>query len=468
MSSKHKSDSSSSESSVNADVNPRVIRLFWVFLVLSSAAYLVHTVGPLRLNVDSLTYLSVAASAIDGEGFVDRGEPSQFPPGYPVLIVAFYRLGLAVPHAIGIANIIFMAVAAVVSFRIGQSYFGLSDESACGIGAMIPLSWITVKHATLPMAEMGFMAMTISALYALYRLSSESGTKKRWLWFGISTALVAGSIVFRTIGLTLVIPMSYILMRYLWQRAVRRRSRGQTLGVALGVCAVAAALAIWVISPSQYWADFTRLYATYGAPELLMKNLPWKLLEWGELLANVPRSQLPVNLEIMFLVLGLLGVVLVGGGLYVRRRAFGPVDLYFLIYAGVLAVWPGIDARFWLPVLPLILLYGYIAIRQVMKSRAGLLLIPYLAFYAILGTAALGYSLQISLSGSAFPERYGSGSFKEAYEFAYYGEGSEESAQGRALRLLRRFEHRLHPAAGAPATPSDPDEAPAGARQLSH
>jgi hypothetical protein len=52
---------------------------------------------PLRLTTDAVTLLSMAESAAHGGGFLDDGEKSVFPPGYPAMLAFLLRLGLAHP-----------------------------------------------------------------------------------------------------------------------------------------------------------------------------------------------------------------------------------------------------------------------------------------------------------------------------------------------------------------------------------
>ena len=78
-------------------------------LVALSAVYLLQVVSPLRLNTDAKCFLTLAASFLDGQGFVIDGRPSHFPVGYPLMLVALARSGLACSASIIGLNLIMLA-----------------------------------------------------------------------------------------------------------------------------------------------------------------------------------------------------------------------------------------------------------------------------------------------------------------------------------------------------------------------
>ena len=90
-----------------------------------------------------------------------------------------------------------------------------------------------------------------------------------------------------------------------------------------------------------------------------------------------------------------------------RRDRLAAVDVYTAGYLAILLVWPYQDARFWIPVIPI--LFGYVALgwehswagRPLRWARAA-----YLGAYGLLGVVALAYSSWISLARDRFPDRF--------------------------------------------------------------
>ena len=64
-------------------------------IVILAAVYILQIATPLRLSTDTVVLLSSAESAARGGGLLYQGHPTQYPPGYPTLIAALMRLGIA-------------------------------------------------------------------------------------------------------------------------------------------------------------------------------------------------------------------------------------------------------------------------------------------------------------------------------------------------------------------------------------
>jgi hypothetical protein len=121
-------------------------------------------------------------------------------------------------------------------------------------------------------------------------------------------------------------------------------------------------------------------------------------------------------------------------------------------YALLVLVWPASDARFWLPLVPLALGYAFVALRPLLRLRAGALALGgYAAVFVALGIAALGYDTRISYSGARFPDRFGADipgrTLQPTYRVAF-GEarpGDAALVNRGALAVLRHWETRARP-----------------------
>src|SRR5690242_17716637 len=75
-------------------------RSLQILLVVLTTSFLLQVFSPLRLNNDAIVLLSMGESAAHGGGFSDGGLKAVFPPGYPALLAALLRVGLAHPWVI--------------------------------------------------------------------------------------------------------------------------------------------------------------------------------------------------------------------------------------------------------------------------------------------------------------------------------------------------------------------------------
>jgi hypothetical protein len=429
------------------------LRIAWaIAAAIIAAAYSAHIFGPLRLNGDSMEYLSLAASAIDGDGFLDRGEPSHFPSGYPALIALLYNIGANIPMAAVGVNLAYLAAGVVLTVSLARDVFGFSSRLSICLSSMVPLSWVIIKHAVLPMPETMYLGTSLAALYAVYRFERSSGTR-RWAWLCVSILIVIGAIMLRTLGVALIPVLVLAIARVLWHHYTEKSSANEKALILGGASVLVGAPTMYMLLQSIYFQHFVQRVFGYGDTlGVLSRNLRWKLLELGQITLNVPTSLVPDGALGFVILFGLISVVAVVVGLVRRGRRFGAVELYVVTYSAILIVWPGLDPRFWLPILPLLLLIGAYGLQSLARAQlARVAFYTYLAAYCLLGMVALAYSLHISTDRTNFPYRYGDGSFTQTYNFVYHGEGSESDSQARALRILRRFEPAIHPAARSPS-----------------
>jgi hypothetical protein len=127
-------------------------------------------------------------------------------------------------------------------------------------------------------------------------------------------------------------------------------------------------------------------------------------------------------------------------GLATKRGKISPTEVFMVCYAGILFGWPFNDARFWLPVIPLLIAYTVLAAKRLRIPR-GVATI-YCFVFATLGFAAIVYTTRITFAGSAFPDRYGDGNLRPTYCAAFQScrdGGDPNKVDPKVIRLLREY-----------------------------
>src|SRR5262245_45619549 len=94
------------------------LRALLVLLTILAIGFLLQTFTPLRINTDAVTLMSMAESAAHGRGFLDDGERSVFPPGYPAILAVLLKLGLAHSWIIVSLNMVFLSLGLFAAFRL--------------------------------------------------------------------------------------------------------------------------------------------------------------------------------------------------------------------------------------------------------------------------------------------------------------------------------------------------------------
>jgi hypothetical protein len=144
--------------------------------------------------------------------------------------------------------------------------------------------------------------------------------------------------------------------------------------------------------------------------------------------------------------IGFFALLLCVAGIWETRRKLDAQVWYVLGFASILLAWPWSDARFWLPVLPLLIGYVLIGARRIVPpSLLRPAILAYSVCFCVLGIVALGYSTRLTFAGSRFPELYGDGSLRATYRLVILGEQPKntDDISQEALYLLHRYDRSL-------------------------
>lgn len=417
-------------------------------LLLVSLAYLLQIASPLRLIVDGVDYLLQASSAADGGGFRVHGLRSVRPSGYPVIIFLLIKAGIGKSWAIVALNCLLLGVGCWVSYYILRRSFGFESTTAEVIVLLTLLSFVMVKHVTHPLSDICFFGMSMSCLLLLLQAEADK-QRARFLWLALALPLMAFCIELRTIGIALIPAFIWAAAGGIsWANELpqwMRRHKVPALVLFLALLAIVG------------WGSRMLLHSGYAQQNAvtlrgrgLLGNVFWNLTaharEWGEFSVNAPLSKLPPVLQVPVEIAGLVALMLWAVGLWEKRSRFTALDCYVLVFACILLAWPWSDARFWLPLLPVLIGYVLIGAERLVPSRLlRSAIMVYCSLFCLLGLIALGYSTRLTFAGRNFPDLYGDGTLRATYRLVFLGVSPKrsEDVNQDAVYLLRRYEWRL-------------------------
>jgi len=389
---------------------------------------------PLRLNTDAIVYLSLGHSVLLGGDWSFAGSLTRFPAGYPLALGVAEWLGVLTPVTLGIANLACLACglwcARTLLVRKGAPVATVDLALLLSMG-----SWVLVKHAPLPLSDLPYMAVSLLALLLLERWAAGG-----WMARAAAVAMIAAAVSVRYVGLALFPALLWELGRPLSSPA-RRGWLAASLVLGIGAILLGQ-------SRVAYLQDALGIYAVGGLSEVAFGIARDRLTEWGELLTNLPMARLELARHSLFPLAGALAVGLVGRSRTVAGARISATEVYLLAYACILLAWPYYDPRLWLPVLPFV--YTWL-LNGMGSGRAGeLRRRVYAVVFLVLGLGALAFSLRLSLAGDRFPEHYGDGSLRRAYQVAW-GQAARPDdmgpVEGAAVELLLRLEPRARDSA---------------------
>ncbi|UCF19546.1 MAG: glycosyltransferase family 39 protein [Gemmatimonadota bacterium] len=309
---------------------------------------------------DNAGYMILAEALESGRGYRDvylPGEPlhAQYPPVYPAL--------LAVTGALGGGLTLFKVLSAVFTtsslvFLFGLARRRLGWEVGLAVLAPFAVNPVLVYYSHWVLSEAPFVLLTLVALWAAERMTNSS----RWLAVAVSGAVLA--YLTRAAGLPL---LAALVLSIAWRRRWRQ--------LALAGAPIVIAVAGWWLWGRLAARESARVYSNnfllvdpyspslgyVGPAELfarVVNNIRLYCVQvMPESLAGVAPGG---GISLVALLVALLVLALAVVGWLSQIRKMRALELYTILYAALIFLWPQVwtDRRFLLPLLPVLFLHS--------------------------------------------------------------------------------------------------------------
>ena len=346
---------------------------------------------------DDGVYLAIGKALAEGEGLRYAGVPGEvpaakFPPLYPVVLallwLVFGSLGSVTLAAVWLNLVLLTAAGTLLAVALRRSA-GLEPKTAVGVAALAFVAAHVWRVGLVTLSEPLFMALMFGAL-ACWGTASRAGDRRGAV---LLSTLLTAAVLTRSAGMALVLAFGLAL----W--------RARTLRAALAVAAppLAASLA-W-----GAWAAARTESIPSGLRDVLGAYGPWLARQTAEAPGQLVEALPGHALRLVDLAFGPLLPGLSGPALYVAAVALTPLIAFGLAllhgrlqpatwavgaYIGMLLVWPYLDWRLLVPLLPLLVVaaaVGTLELWHLGRSR-----IPRMAL-ATLGLAWVSLLSGVSL-----------------------------------------------------------------------
>ena len=302
------------------------------------------------------------------------------------------------------------------------------------------LSYVAVKHSTIPLTDIPFFCCSMCCIAAMSRIATVDSNWRFVTLAGAAWFLAIAAISVRRAGVALLPPLAFAIIRSPQFGALLKQLSLRTKLIVATSSLLMCIGTIYVVLRTSSLSDFgsvekVKIY------NLVLQILSYRLTELGELFGNVPLTKMPARLQIIVPWMGFFLFLLVLSGLATKRREIGSTEIFLVCYMGILFVWPYYDARFWLPVIPLVGAYSVLAVKTLNFPKVAVA--TYCIVFAMLGFGAIAYSTRISFAGSKFPDKYGDGYLRPTYCAAFHScrdGGDPNKVNAKALRLLREYQ----------------------------
>ncbi|MBA2708582.1 MAG: hypothetical protein H0U59_12330 [Gemmatimonadaceae bacterium] len=170
--------------------------IFWVALFGLAALYLLQTITPLRLDNDSVAYLDITVSLVEGTARPETG----LPLGYPAYASLLDRFGIASSISLVLSNCLFLATGlASVWHMLGSRHEARRRWTVAIALLAVPV----VRSIAMPLPEPMFFGVSLLALAVMTAADDFDGAKRLQLLL-MAIVLTAIAITTRLVGFALV------------------------------------------------------------------------------------------------------------------------------------------------------------------------------------------------------------------------------------------------------------------------
>jgi hypothetical protein len=379
-------------------------------------------------------------SAAHGDGFLDGGQKTVFPPGYPALLAVLLRLSFAHPWVIVSLNLIFLSTGLIAAYSLLIREFFEDKSEVLIICSFFLLSYVVVKHFTIPLSDVPFFCLSMCCLATMSHARNTDSSLRFVILVVAAWLLAVAAITMRRVGVTLIPPLVFMIVRSSQFKLMLKRLSLSTKLVIVMVPVFASVGTLYVVTKTATLSDFIGVAKNLNMSALVLRILSYRLTELGELLGNFPLSKTPTKLHAIVPWIGLLLLLVTLFGLATKRTKISPTEVFLVCYMGVLIAWPFRDARFWLPVIPLLIAYTVLGAKSLRFPKA--VITMYCIAYATLGFGVIAYSTRITFSGCRFPDRYGDGALRPTYYASFEScpdRGDPNKVDAKVLRLLQEY-----------------------------
>lgn len=418
-------------------------KLFIICMVSISVLYLLQIVSPLRLTSDAIVYLSMAESALGGDGFTYHGLLTHYPPGYPALIALLTYFGIGSSLFFIGLNLIFLTIGHALAFYICIEYYNFGKTTSYIVLLLLLLSFVFILQVPFPLSDLVFYGVSMVALGCLINIDNE---KYSWIFALCSISLSIAAFQIRTIGVALFLPVSFkVLGNIYWSDTyvTLKSAKSRMVFFIIISSTILISFGIIIINHAYTAEAILKLTQQSGGIIATMVGI-WatRIEEIGELIINFPISRITDLFSSFTRALGIIGILISGYGIYRRKDELSSIDYYFIIYVIMLFCWPHEDVRFWLPIMPFSICYAIIAFKVINSSK---LLITtariYFIIFTLSGLLVFAYTTRISLSGSRYPEMIRNKKYYAEYKLVLSNKNVEENIyiNKDAVNVLKKY-----------------------------
>lgn len=418
--------------------NATINRLMTFALIAMGAVYLAGCFTPLHIHFDSIRYYNIKDCIEFGCPPDSEAAKDYLPYGYTALLIGLSKLGVLNAFSIAFVNCLYLFAALYFVRKI------FNKQVHPVLFVLIALfNWTIIKFALHPLSEMQYLFFSCASLYCFYLYLQ----KKSYAQLALSFLFAIGTVLTRTVGISL---FPALILGILWQHRAELKRIIQKNKVLLIVIALAGVALVFFAKQLKI-LDYTSLLKgplEKGVGNFIGENLKNHFTELAEVFINLPSNKvigfIPGGMgKIVFILLGVFCLFWLLLNIFSSKsRIPFYIRVYLLFYLFIIFNWPYYDPRFFVPVLPLlvvVILRTPFTLPSWVKGIGKL----YLVVYLFLGVFAAGYSLYVGFNKERFSRNQAAGDYRNEYEIHFFGKPLSDTAKqvdANVVEILNKYD----------------------------
>jgi hypothetical protein len=418
--------------------NPLINRFATMVMFAMAAIYLAGSFTPLHIHFDSIRYFNIKDCIEFGCDPNSEVAKDYLPYGYTGLLIALSKLGILSAFTITFVNCIFLFFALYFASRI---FKGLVHPVLFVL--IVLFNWTVIKFTMHPLSELQYVFFSCTSLYCFHIYTQ----KKSYKHLALAFLFAIGTVLTRTVGISLI---PALVLGVMWQHKAELKKIIQKNKILL-IVIVLAGVGLVFFAKQLKILDYTSLMKEpleKGVGNFIGENLKNHFTELAEVFINLPANKvtglLPGSLgTIAFIIIGVVCLIWLlivtfssksGIPFYIRA--------YMLFYIFIIMNWPYYDPRFWVPVLPLLVVFILRTPFILPKFVKGLSKL-YLVLYLFLGFFAAAYALYTGFNKERFARNQAAGDYRNEYETHFFGKPQSDTVtrvNQNVLEILKKYD----------------------------
>ncbi len=346
---------------VNANSERRFL-VCWLILGAGLLFYLL-TLRPGHRAGDFAMYIQHTVNMAEGRPYAETGYvlnpasmsvgTANYPPGLPVLLLPIYLVSGLNLTAMKVLMVLLFMGSIYIFWRMTRDQMTVAFSAVMLLDLIfVPYFWATKDNVE---SDFPFLLPLFLSLWLIQHASSDRRNLLKWLLLGV---LMYAAVAIRTVGL--VLPMSLMLYDLVERR---RPVPSLRFWVPTGVL-IALMVVQGFVLPLESGGYASAFIQQMESPLRLIggiiHNAKFYILACaGRLLLTNGHGTLWADI----LLVALLTPFAVGLITRLRNR-IGILDVFFVVYAGILLVWPFRQPNYLIPAVPMLSFYVFVGLER--------------------------------------------------------------------------------------------------------